>query len=122
MSLTFCQYTPGSASVTMGKIKRKLKLKAVASTGASSSTATPKKAAAPRVPRTPKSGSKRVATVEAADGTPSKKGKKTHDNEDDDEEFANFTVKKEEVADINNGANSYFEEANAHITAGNGQF
>ena len=114
------QYTPGSASVTFGKIKRKLKAKASGTSGGSTAAATPKKAAALRVPRTPKSG-KRGATENAATGTPSKKGKKATKpaaNDDDDEEFGNFDVKKEEVTDINNGADTFFQEATAYAAAG----
>ncbi|KAJ4384128.1 hypothetical protein N0V86_000973 [Didymella sp. IMI 355093] len=106
-------YTEGSASVTLGKIKRKLKLKAAASTGVVN---TPKKAATSRLARTPKSG-KRGATEDAAEGTPSKKGKKASkptNDEDDDEEFGEFKVKKEEVTDINTGADTFFQEATGY--------
>lgn len=91
----------------MGKIKRKLKNKAAGSTGVVN---TPKKSATPRAPRTPKSG-KRGATEDAAEGTPSKKSKKASkpaNNDDDDDEFGNFTVKKEEVNDINAGGDTFF--------------
>lgn len=90
----------------MGKIKRKLKLKAAGSSGVIS---TPKKAA---VPRTPKSA-KRGASETAAESTPTKKSKKTSKpavNDDEDDEFANFSVKKEEIKDINAGADSFFQE------------
>lgn len=104
-------YTPGSASVTFGKIKRKLKAKAA---GPSATPATPKKTAAGKT-KTPKSG-KRGAIEEAAPGTPSKKGKKGSEptNDDVEEEFADFKVKKEEVADINGEADVFFKEAIAH--------
>ncbi|KAF3049154.1 hypothetical protein E8E11_006968 [Didymella keratinophila] len=109
-------YTEGSASVTMGKIKRKLKARAAESSGVVKNT--PKKAATPRAPKTPKSG-KRGAFEAAGEGTPTKKGKKaskpTNDDDDDnDDEFANFSIKKEEVTDVNNGADAFFQEATAY--------
>ncbi|OSS44475.1 hypothetical protein B5807_10757 [Epicoccum nigrum] len=104
-------YTPNSASVIFGKIKRKLKAKAA---GASSAPATPKKSTAntPKTPKTPKSG-KRAAASEAVDGTPSKRSKRAikkpaAGDDDEDEEFGKFTVKKEEVADISTGADEFF--------------
>jgi len=111
------QYTPGSANVTFGKIKRKLKAKAA---GAPAVPATPKKATGGR-PKTPKSN-KRGATEEpAAAGTPSKKSKKvTKPQSDDDEEFVNFTVKKEEISDMNSGADAFFKEATEYAGFGEG--
>lgn len=105
------QYTPGSANVTFGKIKRKLKAKAA---GAPAVPSTPKKATGGR-PKTPKSN-KRGATEEPATAdTPSKKSKKakkvTKPQSDDEEEFVNFSVKKEEISDINSGADAFFKEA-----------
>ncbi|KAJ4366655.1 hypothetical protein N0V95_000156 [Ascochyta clinopodiicola] len=112
-------YTPGSASVTLGKIKRKLKNKAAGVT--TSNPATPKRQINNRGPRsTPKSSAKRGAIEDAAAVTPSKKGKKTSKlsaNDDDDEEFAVFNVKKEEAEDIASGADAFFQEANAHAMA-----
>ncbi|KAF3045567.1 hypothetical protein E8E12_009972 [Didymella heteroderae] len=102
-------YTEGSASVTLGKIKRKLKAKAAGSSGV---VDTPRKAAAPRASRTPKSA-KRGASDAAAEGTPTKKVKKASkpaNDDDDDDEFANFSVKKEEVDAINTGADAFFQE------------
>ena len=113
------QYTAGSASVTFGKIKRKLKAKAAGSSGAPLTT--PKKPAAGKS-RTPRS-SKRGATEDAT-GTPSKKGKKATkpaNNDEDEEEFSIFKVKKEEVADINNGADVFFQEATAYAAADDDQ-
>ncbi|KAF9699181.1 hypothetical protein EKO04_003192 [Ascochyta lentis] len=114
-------YTPGSASVTLGKIKRKLKNRASGIT--TSTPVTPKRQATSRVPRgTPKSSAKRGATDEAAAGTPSKKGKASKlaasDDNDDEEEFAAFRVKKEEAEDLANGADAFFQEATAYATAG----
>ncbi|KAF3004226.1 hypothetical protein E8E13_007217 [Curvularia kusanoi] len=102
-------YTPASASVIFGKIKRKLKAKA---TGVSTAPATPKKSKSARQPRTPASA-KRAAASDAADGTPSKKSKKAKKpaSDDEDEEFGNFTVKREEITDINEGADAFFKEA-----------
>ncbi|KAF1934149.1 uncharacterized protein M421DRAFT_302 [Didymella exigua CBS 183.55] len=111
-------YTEGSASVTMGKIKRKLKLKAA---GSSSVVNTPKKAATPHVPRTPKSA-KRGAAEAVAGGTPSKKGRtsKPANDDDDDEEFGKFSIKKEEVNDINAGADT-FQETSHYAAMGGDQ-
>ncbi|KAF2632758.1 hypothetical protein BU25DRAFT_453942 [Macroventuria anomochaeta] len=114
-------YTTASAGVTFGKIKRKLKAKA---TGSSKVPATPKKSGnAVGRPKTPKSG-KRSATEDAAAGTPSKKGKKVSNpanNDEDDEEFGNFNIKKEEVVDISNGTDAFFQEANAYAPTDNDQ-
>ncbi|KAL1656736.1 hypothetical protein SLS61_000532 [Didymella pomorum] len=116
------KYTEGSASVTMGKIKRKLKAKAAGSSGVVNNT--PKKTATPRAPRTPKSG-KRGASKAAGEGTPTKKGKKTskstNDDDDDDDDFAALSVKKEEVADIDNGASASFHEASHYAAMGGDQ-
>ena len=49
------------------------------------------------------------------------KCKKKAANDDDDEEFGNFNVKKEEVTDINNGADTFFQEATAYAAAGEKQ-
>ncbi|KAJ4989833.1 hypothetical protein SVAN01_04670 [Stagonosporopsis vannaccii] len=111
-------YTPASANVTFGKIKRKLKAKAA---GPSAVPDTPKKGAGGR-PKTPKSG-KRGATEEpAAAGTPSKKGKKATKpvNDDDEDEFVNLKVKKEEIASINGEADAFFKEATEYAGLGEG--
>lgn len=117
-SLNISQYTTASASVTFGKIKRKLKAKAA---DPSADPETPKKGAG-RKPKTPKSN-KHGATEElAAADTPSKKGRKSKKSikptDDDDEEFVKFTVKKEEVADINGGADAFFKEATEYAGFG----
>ncbi|KAH6620452.1 hypothetical protein C7974DRAFT_234414 [Boeremia exigua] len=114
-------YTPGSASVTFGKIKRKLKAKAA---GSSAVSVTPKKAAGgiPKTPKTPKSG-KRGATEDAATGTPSKKGKKASKavNDEEEDEFDNLPIKKEEVAEVNAIADGFFKEATAYAAFGDDQ-
>ena len=77
---------------------------------------TPKKVATPRAPKTPKSG-KRGASEAAGEGTPTKKGKQTNkpaNDDDDDDEFANFSVKKEEVNDINAGADTFFQKVHSY--------
>jgi hypothetical protein len=101
-------YTPGSASVTFGNIKRKIKL--LGEGLAASGPATPKKnsgAATPKKSGGPKSTGKRGASKN--DETPTKRRKKGDDDDDDDEMFVP-KVKKEEVSDITSGANEYFEQ------------
>lgn len=110
------QYTHASASVTFGKIKRKLKAKAA---GSSASPSTPKKSAAagatPKA-KTPRTG-KRATIDDAAAGTPTKKGKKAvqaADSDEDGDEMGKFLIKKEEAADVNASADAFFEEATAY--------
>jgi hypothetical protein len=110
-------YTPGSASVTFGTIKRKLK-----ALGDAAGPATPKNGSSKASTTTPsRSGAKRAAKP-AADDTPSKRAKKpapphkakhlsaqdAADDDDDDELFAP-AIKKEEVLELNVGANLYFD-------------
>ncbi|KAF1830968.1 hypothetical protein BDW02DRAFT_650259 [Decorospora gaudefroyi] len=95
-------YTTGSASVTFGKIKSKIK-----SLGDSLSengpAVTPKKPAKP----SPKSTPKRKTTINDNASTPSKRAKKTpargadeeDDNDDDDDDDIAALVKKEESVD-----------------------
>jgi hypothetical protein len=105
-------YTPGSASVTFGNIKRKIKL--LGDGLAADGPATPKKAGGPgrgKAGTTPKSTGKRGAGKADGDGeTPSKRAKKTkkttNDHEDDEESIPK--VKKEELADITNGAMDFY--------------
>jgi hypothetical protein len=92
----------------MGKIKRKLKAKAARSSGVVN---TPKKTAG--ASKTPKSG-KHGTSEAAAQGTPTKKSKNAskpvNDDNDDDDEFATFSVKKEEVNEINSSADTFFQD------------
>jgi hypothetical protein len=96
-------YTPGSASVTFGNIKRKIKL--LGDGLAADGPATPKKAGGPergKAGTTPKSTGKRGAGKADGDGeTPSKRAKKTKKttNDDEDDEESIPKVKKEELAD-----------------------
>ncbi|KAF2132106.1 hypothetical protein P153DRAFT_184310 [Dothidotthia symphoricarpi CBS 119687] len=101
-------YTTGSASVTFGNIKRKIKL--LGESLSSNGPATPKKTGGPgRSKATPASTStsgrkkKRGAADNGAADTPSKKKKKAahdYDGDDVDEEFVVPKVKKEEVQDL----------------------
>jgi hypothetical protein len=108
-------YTPGSASVTFGNIKRKIKL--LGEDLAANGPATPKKAGGPGRSKTttPKSTGKRGAAKTADNESPTKRTKKNStkktrdDLEDDDEHFAP-PVKKEEVNDINEGANDFYSQ------------
>lgn len=79
-------YTEGSASVTIGKIRRKLKAHGGGNRGATPASASKKTQAAPR---TPKSGKRAAGTTH--DETPSKKNKKAGDisvlEDEDDEDF-----------------------------------
>jgi hypothetical protein len=91
-------YTPGSASVTLGKIKRKMKQHAEGASPISTprkSTGTPKKrGAAGRDDETPRKKAVRVKRY----------------NSDDDEEFKNVKVKKEERVELQRGADQYFQQ------------
>ena len=112
-------YTEGSAGVTMGKIKRKLKMAAGETVGTTTTTTpnTPRKPTAPKnpkTPKTPKSG-KRGAPSSAGDESPTKKSKSAKKSipEDDDEEFnTRVRVKKEEAHGLLEGAQDYFSTAN----------
>jgi flagellum-specific peptidoglycan hydrolase FlgJ len=115
-------YTPGSASVTFGNIKRKLKQ--LGEGLAADGPATPKNGRS-KATATPKSStSKRTASSKPADAddedqpTPSKRPKKTaapkksrdaNDDDDDDEHFVP-RVKKEEVEDLNASANDFYAQ------------
>jgi len=124
-------YTPGSASVTFGNIKRKIKL--LGEGLAANGPATPKNGSgAGRAKATPKSSGKRTAKAAAAGSdeeeaaTPSKRPKKNsakkprrNADDDDDEEFASFgNIKKEELNDITTSADDFY--AQAHQAAGYG--
>lgn len=120
-------YTPGSAGFTMGKIKRKLKNKTA---GISTDNPTPKKSQGrPRTKSTPNSKkpgtSKRAATTEEDDEdnveeTPSKRTKKgaakntRNEPSDDEEEYTNPTIKKEELNDIQTGADDFYTQASRY--------
>lgn len=110
-------YTPGSASVTFGNIKRKIKL--LGERLAADGPATPKKAGGPgrgKAGTTPKSTGKRGAgkTIDDSESPTkrAKKGraKKRNDDDDDDEELFTPKVKKEELADITSGANDFYDQ------------
>jgi hypothetical protein len=103
-------YTPGSASVTFGNIKRKLKL---LSEVAASSPATPKKGAS-KSSTTPQSTGKRGAKM-GDEESPTKRAKETpakkarNDDEDDDEYFIP-KIKKEEANHITQGADVFYKQ------------
>ncbi|ORY03495.1 hypothetical protein BCR34DRAFT_591575 [Clohesyomyces aquaticus] len=111
-------YTKGSASVTIGNLKRKLRTHTGALNGSPITTPS-----TPKTPKTPKSSSKRAAPGTSADATPSKKsrntsakGKNAHlgadiMNEDDEEEFKNVKVKSEEVAALGEDAQSFWDQS-----------
>ncbi|KAF9735466.1 hypothetical protein PMIN06_006922 [Paraphaeosphaeria minitans] len=87
-------YTEGSASVTIGKIKRKLK---TLGAGGGAGESTPKKTPAAKTPaaKTPTSG-KRGASVGAYE-TPSKKVKGERVDEDGDGDELEIKIKPEPV-------------------------
>jgi hypothetical protein len=108
-------YTPGSASVTFGTIKRKIKQ--LGEGLAAEGPATPKKGARSKPTITPKSTGKRTATATDAneDESPSKRpkkgsAKKTRDDDDDDDEHFVPRVKKEEIADLNASAVDFYSQ------------
>lgn len=111
-------YTVGSAGVTFGNIKRKIKLLGEGLTA--DDQATPKKGGGPGRSKssitTPKSTGKRGAASKSAGDdeseTPTKRSKKQKardDDDDEDEEMFAPRVKKEELNDINNGAMSFYD-------------
>jgi hypothetical protein len=111
-------YTPGSASVTFGNIKRKLKL--LGEDLAANGPATPKKGGGPGRSKTttPKSTGKRAApkATGKTDESPTKRTKKNapkkmRDNsDDDDDEQLAPRVKKEEVNDIIESADNFYSQ------------
>jgi hypothetical protein len=113
-------YTEGSAKVTLGNIKRKLKNHASGITGTPAST--PKKSATPSV-KTPKSGGgKKRAVAEDANGngndesptkkarTPAKAKPKKKREEDADDEFADVKIKSEEVRHVENDFQAFLKQ------------
>ncbi|KAF2877108.1 hypothetical protein BDV95DRAFT_601524 [Massariosphaeria phaeospora] len=114
-------YTHGSASVTMGNIKRKLKQHAASVGGA---PVTPKKGSSGGRPKTtPKSTGKRGASATGdADASPTKKQKGAAPKKraaanlsDDDEEFGDFKIKGEEKDDILRTADDLFRAGESDI-------
>ncbi|CAO2657215.1 Nn.00g033410.m01.CDS01 [Neocucurbitaria sp. VM-36] len=117
-------YTPGSASVTMGNIKRKLKL--LGESLSQNGPATPKKTGGPGRSKTttPKRGGKRAAAESDAPSKRQKQGsrKAREQSVEDEDEVLSPTIKEEErdlgfhdqlthAADIGNGhAYEYSEE------------
>lgn len=118
-------YTVGSASVTFGKIKQKIKH--LGEGLAADGPATPKRGGGPgRSKATPKSTGKRAAFKSAGDDngseSPTKRSKKTagaakkkrnngdDDDDDDDDEMFAPRVKKEELTDITAGAMSFYDQ------------
>jgi hypothetical protein len=95
-------YTTGSASVTFGKIKRKMKQHAEGPSPAST-------------PRKPAAGSKKRGPTGRDEETPrKKKAAKHYDSDDDDEEFKHVKVKKEEKNELLQGADQYFKQEEAY--------
>jgi len=116
-------YTTGSASVTFGNIKRKIKL--LGEGLAADGPATPKNGAGAgrsKASATPKKRGTSSATA-ADDESPTKRAKKQsakknrmNEDQDDDEDFAP-KVKKEELADINQAANDFYGQLQAAAQA-----
>jgi hypothetical protein len=112
-------YTPGSASVTLGKIKQKIKL-----VGSSTPAApiTPKKPGGPVRGKT-SSAKRSAAKVNGDDESPSKKrkapAKKLREEEveadDDEEQFMGMGIKKEQSPE---GMGSYEFYDQARVAAG----
>ncbi|KAF2794126.1 hypothetical protein K505DRAFT_304579 [Melanomma pulvis-pyrius CBS 109.77] len=108
-------YTQGSASVTLGKIKRKMRQHAE---GAGTSPTTPKK---PTGVTKPKSGTKRPTAT--PHDTPSKKkgsAKPPRYDSDDDGEFANVKVKTEEGRELLRGADEFLKQPAAFRASDSG--
>jgi hypothetical protein len=111
---TLTGYTPGSAAVTFGNIKRKIKL--LGEGLAADGPATPKKGAGAGRPKASATPKKRgTSTAAADDESPTKRAKKTSstketrkDHEDEDDEDFAPKVKKEELADLNQAANDFY--------------
>jgi hypothetical protein len=120
-------YTAGSASVTFGNIKRKLKL--LGEGLAADGPATPKKGGGPGRGKTsgatPKSSGKRGASKApgtAEDETPTKRAKKVapkkkREDDDDDDEHSLPNVKREEVEDLNSSAMDFYDQM-SHAVVG----
>jgi hypothetical protein len=114
-------YTEGSAKVTIGNIKRKLKNHAG---GVATPAATPKKASG-KTPTASTKGKKRTAGIDNGDDeSPTKKSKaqaksksKAKKPDDDDDEFAHVRIKKEEVRGVANDFEQYLAQVHQ---SGNG--
>lgn len=103
-------YTPGSASVTLGKIKRKMKQHA----GGASPISTPRKSTG-----TPK----KRGPAGRDEETPRKKAARVKRySSDDDEEFKNVKVKKEERIELQRGADQYFQQDQGYPAHGHVEY
>jgi hypothetical protein len=113
-------YTEGSASVTFGKIKRKLKSHTAGLDGANTNalpTSTPKKTGGPGRGKTgtPGSGAGKKRNGDG-DDSPTKKAKATPKkskklvDEDDEDEFVSPRIKKEELGDLTDTAASFYQQ------------
>ena len=106
-------YTKASAQVTFGNIKRKLKSTAPV-TGGTMPNITPKKAGGPGRGKTGTPGSNKKRGADS-DDSPSKKTKATPKKgkklaDDDDDEFSLPKIKKEELGDIVNDADAFYQQ------------
>jgi hypothetical protein len=113
-------YTEGSASVTFGKIKRKLKSHTSSLDGGNTNalpTSTPKKNGGPGRGKvgTPGSGAGKKRNADG-DDSPTKKAKATPKkskkvmDDDDDDEFVTPKIKKEELAEVTDMAYDFYQQ------------
>jgi hypothetical protein len=102
-------YTTGSASVTLGKIKRKMKQHAEGA----SPISTPRKHTA---------GTKKRGPAGRDEETPRKKKAAKRYDSDDEEEFKHVKVKKEERDELLHGAGQYFQQQEGYQAQGHGGY
>lgn len=99
-----CGYTVGSAKVTFGKLKRKMKAHAA---GEPNPT-TPRKTAASGTPKS--TGKRKGAGAAGSRASPSKKAKgNSVKQEDDEEEMKDLRIYKNETDDLLAGASKYLK-------------
>ncbi|PSN60695.1 hypothetical protein BS50DRAFT_593441 [Corynespora cassiicola Philippines] len=116
-------YTEASASVTIGKIKRKLKALTDGPTLPASTKTTPSTASRKKAPSSTTKGS--ASKPKSTAGTPTKNAKAKRsrlasDDEDMDEEFRNVRVKREEERDLLAGASDSFNRHALGLGVGDG--
>ncbi|KAF2110446.1 hypothetical protein BDV96DRAFT_651084 [Lophiotrema nucula] len=105
-------YTIGSAKTTVGNLKRKLNR----ITSSANANPTPGKGAG-----TPKTPRKRATKPADNDESPTKKRrtpakKAAAAQQDDEEEYSVFKIKKEEVGELNNGADAFYNQTASYAT------
>lgn len=118
-------YTSGSASVTLGRIKRKLKSFSADPALASPAKSAKSKASAAATPKSAKRGAAGTdgdeSPTKKTKATPRKGSAKGKKAMDDDDEYANVKIKGEETDDLLKSAAIYYQNAGKDAFAENGE-